>query len=124
MLTIIRKISGLVRKRPAVERRLAKRLTPSALTPCLIRPASPAVGREPEPAWIHNLSKTGVGIITPVAVLPGTMIRILMFNAAHMYTVSGEVKVVRCMRVVSGHFLLGGEFTDPLQHDAIVPFMV
>ena len=52
------------------------------------------------------------------------MIDILMFNSAHTFSLSGQVKVVRCTRVVSGHFLLGGEFTNTLQHDELTPFMV
>ncbi len=118
---IIHKLSALVRRRPRVERRAAKRLTPGAMTPCQVRPAG---GDDATAAWIHNLSRTGVGIITPAALPPGTMIEILMCNSAHTFSLTGRVRVVRCMRVVSGHFLLGGEFTDALQHDELIPFMV
>jgi hypothetical protein len=117
---IIHKLSALVRRRPREERRVAKRLTPGAMTPCQVRPA----GGTATAAWIHNLSKTGVGIITPTALPVGTMIEIVMVNSAHTFSLSGQVKVVRCTRVVSGHFLLGGEFTNALQHDELIPFMV
>ena len=52
------------------------------------------------------------------------MIEIVIVNSAHTFALSGQVKVMRCTRVVSGHFLLGGEFTNALQHDELIPFMV
>jgi hypothetical protein len=118
---IINKLSAYARRRPRQERRAAKRLTPGAMTPCQIRPSGDAATTA---AWIHNLSKNGVGIITPTALPVGTMIEILMVNSAHIFALSSQVKVARCTRVVSGHFLLGGEFTNALQHDELVPFMV
>src|SRR5205807_9974208 len=106
---------------PRAERRSAKRLTPSALTPCHICRTG---DKEQYPAWIHNLSKTGVGVLTATAFSPGTMIQIVIINAAHTFALTGDLKVMRCTRVVSGNYLLGGEFTNELQHDEIVPFIL
>jgi hypothetical protein len=118
---ILHKIAALVRRRPREERRGAKRLAPSALTACQIRKAG---DNQSYPAWIHNLSKTGVGVLTPTSFPAGTKIEIIIINAAHTFALTVEVVVVRCARVVSGNYLLGGEFTNALQHDEMVPFMV
>jgi hypothetical protein len=118
---ILHKIAALVRRRPREERRGAKRLTPAALTSCQICKTG---DNQAYPAWIHNLSKTGVGVLTATQFPPGTRIQIVIINAAHTFALTGEVVVVRCSRVVSGNYLLGGEFTNALQHDEMVPFMV
>ncbi len=118
---ILHKIAALVQRRPRPERRGAKRLTPASLTPCQIRRAGED---KTHPAWIHNLSKTGVAILTATEFLPGTMIQIVIINTAHTFALSGEVAVVRCTHVGNGNYLLGGEFTNELQHDEMVPFMV
>ena len=118
---LLNKISALFQRRPRQERRGAKRLAPSALTPCQVR-----VGDDPTPfsALLHNLSKTGVGILSPKDLPPGTLIQIVITNAASTFALSGSVKVMRNIRVVGGQYLLGGEFTNELQHDEMVPFIV
>jgi PilZ domain len=118
---LINKIALLMQKRPRVERRGAKRLSPNALTPCQIRPAG---GDKQYAAWIHNLSKTGVGLLTSAEMPAGTHLQILIVNAAHTAALTSEVKIVRCTRVVSRDFLLGGEFINALQHDEMVPFIL
>ena len=118
---LINKIALLMQKRPRVERRGAKRLSPSAMTPCQIRPTG---GDKQYAAWIHNLSKSGVGLLTATEIPPGTLLQILIVNAAHTAALTSEVKIVRCTRVVSRDFLLGGEFTNALQHDEMVPFIL
>jgi hypothetical protein len=118
---LLNKISALLQRRPRQERRVAKRLTPNAMTPCQIRVADDT---EPFPALIHNLSKTGVGILSSKDLPQGTLIQIVITNAAHTFALSGAVKVMRNIRVVGGQYLLGGEFTNELQHDELVPFIV
>jgi hypothetical protein len=118
---LLNKISALVQQRPRKERRGAKRLTPGSLTPCQIRSAEDG---DPQPAWIHNLSKTGVGILSPAPFPAGSLVQIVIINAAYTFALNGAIKVVRCTRVISGNYLLGGEFTNALQHDEIVPFML
>src|ERR1700730_2337101 len=88
---ILHKIAALVQRRPRPERRGAKRLTPTSLTTCQTRRAGED---KPHAAWIHNLSKTGVGVLTATEFPPGTMIQIVIINAAHTFALSGEVQVV------------------------------
>ena len=118
---LLNKIASLMKQRPRVDRRVAKRLSPNNLTPCQIRQEG---SDTPQSAWIHNLSNSGVGLISTVEVAVGTTIQILIVNAAHTAALSCQVKVVRSTRVVSGHYFLGGEFSNALQHDEMVPFLL
>ena len=102
------------------ERRRAKRLAPARLTPCKIRAAD---GGE-TPGWVHNLSVGGGGLLASHPVAPGAVLTVLFFNAAHTFALSTEFRVVRCYRVVNGDYYLGGQFTQPLRHDEILPFMM
>jgi hypothetical protein len=118
---LLSKISALFQRRPREERRGAKRLTPNAMTPCQVHLADDSASFS---AWLNNLSKTGVGILSPRDLPPGTLIHIVITNAASTFALSGAVKVMRNIRVVGGNYLLGGEFTNELQHDEMVPFFV
>jgi len=115
------KISSLLKPRSRAERRGAKRQMPNALTPCQIRPLEGGVEHE---AWIHNLSMTGVGLLSTVELKPGTTIQVLIVNTAHTAALTCAVKIVRAIRFVGGNYLLGGEFLNPLQHAEMVPFLV
>ena len=118
---LLNKIAAFMHKRPRVERRGAKRESPCALTPCQIRRVGDST---PSAAWIHNLSRTGVSFICDLECQPGTLLQIVIINAAHTFSLAGEIKVVRCSRFISGKYLLGGEFTNELQHDQMVPFIL
>ncbi len=102
------------------ERRRAKRLSPPRLTPCKIR-ASDGAER---PGWVHNLSVGGGGLLSSHPVAPGAILTVLFINAAHTFALSADLRVVRCYRVVNGDYYLGGQFTKPLRHDEISPFML
>jgi hypothetical protein len=106
--------------RRRVERRRAKRLSPARLTPCTIRAADDAE----TPGWVHNLSVRGSGLLCGQSVPPGAMLTVLFVNAAHTFALSAEVRVVRCYRVVNGDYYVGGQFTQPLRHDEILPFIM
>jgi hypothetical protein len=106
--------------RRKIERRRAKRLSPPRLTPCTVRSAD---GVE-APGWVHNLSVGGGGLLCGQPAPPGTMLTVLFVNAAHTFALSAEFRVVRCYRVVNGDYYLGGQFTQPLRHDEILPFMM
>jgi hypothetical protein len=106
--------------RRKAERRRAKRLSPPRLTPCTIRTAD---GAETA-GWVHNLSVRGGGLLCGRGVSPGAMLTVLFINAAHTFALSAELRVVRCYRVVNGDYYLGGQFTQPLRYNEMLPFMM
>jgi hypothetical protein len=121
MPPILAKLTRLVStKRGRIDRRAFRRLTPGHLTPCQVRPP----GEPPRPAWVHNLSLHGAGILADREYEPGTRLGLLLVNAAHTFALSVEMDVVRCFRVVSGDYFVGGEFDRQLRHDELMPFMI
>ncbi len=52
------------------------------------------------------------------------MLTVLFVNAPHTFALSAELRVVRCYRVVNGDYYLGGQFTQPLGYNEILPFMI
>jgi hypothetical protein len=118
---IIAKLSSLVGRRPRPERREHRRLTPGRLTPCHLS----VLGEEGQrPAWVHNLSMRGAGVLTDVEYPIGAKVLILLVNAAHTYSLTIEMKTARCFRVVNGDYFVGGRFTRELTHDELLPFML
>ena len=109
-----------VANRKQMERRRSKRLSPTRLTPCMIRTAAngEAVG------WVHNVSVAGGGLLSSRPFDVGAALTVLFINAAHTFALSAEMRVVRCYRVVNGDYYLGGQFTQPLRYDEILPFMM
>jgi hypothetical protein len=120
MPPILAKLSNLVGKRERAERRAFRRLTPGHLTPCQLRLSD----EETRPAWVHNLSPRGAGLLADRECPPGARVRILLVNAAHTFALSIEMDVVRCFRVVNGDYFVGGQFTRQLGHDELMPFMM
>jgi hypothetical protein len=121
LLSFLARMTALVqrRARPA-ERRTAKRLAPSQVTPCNLTPP----GGRPAGGWVHNLSVKGIGILADQEHRPGTLLRVLVVNAAHVYALSVEVEVVRCFRLVTGEYFIGGQFRRALSPDELRPFML
>ena len=76
------------------------------------------------PGWVHNLSVCGAGVLSALPFEPETDITVLFINAAHTFALSALFRVVRCYRVVNGDYFLGGQFTQPLRYDELLPFMV
>lgn len=118
---VLSKLSRLIGKRSRLERRAFRRLTPGNLTPCQIRRPGAAA---PKPAWVHNLSLRGAGILTDEEFAPGTTMLLLLVNAAHTFALSVEMDVVRCFRVVNGDYFVGGQFHRLLEHNELMPFMM
>jgi hypothetical protein len=116
--TVIKTVAAVTRKHG--ERRRAKRLLPARLTPCKIRAAD---GAETA-GWVHNLSVRGGGLLAGQSAAPGAILTVVFINAAHTFALSAQFKVVRCYRVVNGDYYVGGQFTQPLRHDEMLPFMV
>jgi hypothetical protein len=121
MTPILAKLSGLVGKRGRMDRRTFRRLTPGHLTPCHVRAPDTEERRS---AWVHNLSLCGAGILADREYSPGTRLGLLLVNAPHTFALKVEMDVVRCFRVVSGDYFVGGQFERQLGHDELMPFMV
>jgi PilZ domain len=121
LLSFLARVTALVqrRARPA-ERRKAKRLAPGQVTPCTLTPP----GGRRSGGWVHNLSVKGVGILAEQEHRPGTVLRVLLVNAAHVFALSVEVEVVRCLRLVTGEYFIGGQFRRRLSPDELRPFML
>jgi hypothetical protein len=121
LLSFLARMTALVqrRQRPA-ERRAAKRLAPGQVTPCTLT----APGGQPVGGWVHNISVKGIGILVEQEHQPGTLLRVLVVNAAHVFALSIDVEVVRCFRLVTGEHFIGGQFRRTLSPDELGPFML
>jgi hypothetical protein len=121
LLSFLARMSALVQRRSRPqERREVKRLAPGQVTPCTLA----APGGRPVAAWVHNLSIKGIGILAEQEHRPGTVLRVLLVNAAHVFALSVEVEVVRCFRLVTGEYFVGGQFRTALSPDELRPFML
>jgi hypothetical protein len=118
---LIAKITALAQRRLRVERREVKRLSPGQRTVCLIRGGDPS---NPHPVSVHNLSVKGAGLIADREYPLGTVLPILLVNGSHTCAVALEMNVVRCFRLVSGHWFVAGPFTRPLNCEELIPFMM
>jgi hypothetical protein len=117
---ILERLSALVGRRSRSERRGTKRLHPGAMTPCEIQ----RVGEDAkQSAWLHNLSVKGAGLMVHREYPPGTMLRLLVVNAAHTFALAVEMRVARCQRILNGDYLVGGPFTREVTHQELVPFI-
>jgi len=121
LLSFLARMTALVQRRARpLERRAARRLAPAQVTPCTLT----TPGGAPSGGWVHNLSVKGIGILADQEHRPGTRLRVLIFNAAHVFALSVEVDVVRCIRLVTGEHFIGGQFRRPLSPDELGPFML
>lgn len=121
LLSFLARMTALVQRRPRpVERRKARRLAPSQVTPCKLTPP----GGQPSGGWVHNLSVKGIGVLADQEYRPGMVLRALLVNASHVFALSVEVEVVRCFRLVTGEFFIGGQFRRDLSPDELGPFML
>jgi hypothetical protein len=91
------------------------------LTPCLLQAADEP---GPLPAWVHNLSIKGVGILAGRPYRPGAQVTALLINASHTYAMSVQATVVRSYRIFNGDYFLGCRFDEALTYDQITPFLM
>lgn len=119
MRTSLRKhLSIFVQRRLMNERRGSKRIVPVHRTLCQI----PSSGELRTTTLVHNISRTGVAMQTEHVYAPGTLLRVLLVNEAHTFSLTAEVNVVRSVRM-GDHYLTAGSFVRPLLHDEVVPFI-
>jgi len=111
-------LSIFVQRRLLNERRGSKRNMPVHRTLCLI----PSSGEERTTTLVHNISRTGVALQTDDAYAPGTLLRVLLVNESHTFSLTADVNVVRSIRM-SDHYLTAGSFVRPLSHEEVVPFI-
>jgi hypothetical protein len=115
------KLTALIQRRQRLERRSAKRLFPTQLTPCHLIAAE---GVEARDGWLHNLSVRGMGVLTDRAYPLGSRLKVQIVNASHTFCLAVELTVVRCRRTVSGEYFAGGQFDRVLNYDELLPFMM
>jgi hypothetical protein len=118
---ILEKLTALVSRRSRNERRITKRLIPGALTPCEVQIAGEDTRHA---AWLHNLSVKGAGLLVEHEYPPGTLVRLLVINAAHTFALAVEMRVARCQRIINGDYFIGGQFTREVAHQELVPFIL
>jgi len=106
--------------RARTNRRGARRQVPAQLTPCRIVLSGEA---EPTPGWLQNLSVKGVGLLLRKPCPVGTIVPLLLINAAHTCGLRLELQVVRCQRLASGDHIVGGQFTQGRDFEELLPFL-
>jgi PilZ domain len=115
------KLWSLVQRRLQVERRRVKRLVPSRRTFCQFQ----GPGDELATAGsVQDLSLKGAGILAPRNYPPGTSLHLLLVNAAHTFSLTVDLTVIRSSRAANGQYFLAGPFGRELLHDEVVPFVV
>lgn len=120
-LSLRNKLSILIQRRIQIERRGSKRLVPVHRTLCLIQPASESERRL---AIVENMSQKGVALMAEREYVAGTILSVLLVNAAHTFSLAVEMKVVRSSRLASDQYLIAGPFARLLSHEEVVPFIL
>jgi hypothetical protein len=115
-----KQLSILVQKRLHIERRGGKRIVPVRRTLCLMWSPDRV---EPTTAIVQNLSHSGIAVQSEDTYATGTLLRLLLVNDAHTFSLAVEMSVVRCVRI-GNHNLIAGPFARALLHQELVPFIL
>lgn len=118
--TLRKQLSAFAQRRLQIERRGNKRIVPVHRTLCQIQPCGHG---ERTTALVHNISCTGLAIQAKHACAPGTRLRLLLVNEAHTFSLTMELIVVRSIRS-SDQYVIAGEFSRPLLHEEVAPFIL
>jgi hypothetical protein len=102
------------------ERRRAARRRPAQDTVCRL---SDDDGDEIGCGLVWNLSTTGVSMLLNLRLEPGTVVAVELTNAAGD-AVDVGLSVVHLSRLRTGDYVLGGQFSRPLEEDELRPFVV
>jgi hypothetical protein len=119
--TLRSKLSFLVQRRLQIERRGSKRIAPVHRTLCLLSVPGEALTLS---GIVENLSQQGIAVLAERPYQLGTFLHLRLVNAAHMFSLEVEIKVVRSARIGYEQYLIAGPFTRPLLHDEVVPFIL
>jgi hypothetical protein len=103
-----------------VERRGGKRVVPARHTLGVIRQRGENRTRT---ASVQELSLKGIALLTDHEYPAGTVLPLLLINAAHTFSVEAELRVIRSFRVSAQQFFVAGSFGRALLHDELVPFI-
>lgn len=107
-------------RRIKVERRGGKRVVPARHTLCLIRrPGEDQASK----VVVQNLSLKGIALLADREHPAGTLLPLLLINAAHTYSVAVDLRIVRCFRAAANQYLVAGPFERALLHEEVVPFI-
>jgi hypothetical protein len=120
-IPFLAKITALAQRRLKIERRAVKRLPPSQRTVCLVRGEGHSTASS---LAVQNLSVKGAGLLADREFPVNSVLPILLVNGSHTCAVTLELNVVRCFRVASGHWFVGGPFAKPLTCEELIPFMM
>jgi len=101
------------------ERRRAVRRRPAHNTVCRLRNMD---GSEVGCGLVWNLSTTGISMLLNVPLEPGTLLGAEMRNAIGDIVRVG-VSVVHLSRLRTGDYVLGGQFSEPLDEDDLSLFV-
>lgn len=115
------KLSALVQRRLKVERRGVKRIAPTQRTLALLKDGQDG---ETITAHVHDLSSKGLAVYAGRDYPLGTLLHVILVNAAHTFSVAVEVKIVRVIRESGNGYLLAGPFNRTLAHDEVIPFIL
>jgi len=115
-----KQLSVFVQRRLQNERRGNKRVVPVHRPHCLIQQSG---DDERITALVHNISSTGVAVQAERDYEPDTLLHVLLVNAAHTFSRSMDLNVVRCIRT-GDRYLIAGLFTQPLLHEEVAPFLL
>ncbi|HWG44102.1 MAG TPA: PilZ domain-containing protein [Gemmataceae bacterium] len=115
------RLSALVQRRIHVERRGGKRVEPMHRTLCLLQMPGET---SQTTAIVQNLSLKGIGVHVDREYTVGATLDLLLVNASHTFSVTLELKVVRCFRAAPNLYFVAGPFTRSLRHEEVVPFIL
>jgi hypothetical protein len=75
-------------------------------------------------ALLQNLSLTGAGLLLDRPLAEGACMDLLMVNADHIRALTLEMTVIRCVRIYTGQYFVGGRFSRQLTSTEITPFLI
>jgi hypothetical protein len=74
--------------------------------------------------FVENLSARGMALHVQRRLLAGDRVQVLLVNAGATFSLQLVLKVLRCERMPSGEYLLGGQFERTLSPNELMPFLV
>ncbi len=111
---------AVVSQASGVERRAATRRQPALGTVChLAGDASEELGL----GLVWNISRSGVSMLLPRALQPGTVVRADLAAANDAYSLPIKLRVAHVARLQTGDYFLGAQFERELGAEEMQPFL-